>query len=231
MSSSSKQNTGSKSPVRRVSVHQAPAHSATGSLPGVSAARGRLAHSTRGRLRLQFSRVERPKLEAISARLREMKDVNGVEVRPASGSLIIKHAPHASDFIPLLRDFVTETGLFLFETSEDPRAGVQHLTAVERDAYYLVEHSRLGEQILRYTEHLNRAVKQLTEGWIDLRVLLPASIGVCALIVVNVETSPMWLPLALFSYSSFSNLHQPTAPSATSNKEMPSAAPATLDWV
>lgn len=226
---SSKRKAAAHISMAEASVDQVPAAATIAGPPFVSLARGRVAHSTRGRVRLQFPKMDRTKLQAISTRLREMDHVNDVEIREASGSVVIQHAPNAPDFVPYLKDFVAETGLFLFEVPEDPEAGVQHFTAVERDAHYLIEHSRLGEQILRYTEHLNRAVKQLTEGWIDLRVLLPASVGVLALIVVNVESSPMWLPLALFSYQSFSNLHQPSAASATAQRALPSPTPVTLE--
>lgn len=193
---------------------------------------GRVVHTTRGRVRLQFSKENRHLLQSISARLGDMAQVMNVELRPATGSLIIKHTADAPDFVPSLQEFVQNAGLFLLQAEYNPTQSAGRLTAVERDAHYLVEHSRLGESVLRYTEHLNRGVKQLTEGWIDLRVLLPLTVGVIALLVVNVESAPMWLPLALFSYQSFSNLHQPSpAVQVAPQNALPAPTPVTIEAV
>lgn len=180
-------------------------------------------------MRLKFSKQDAPLLEHFSKHLRAMDHVSDVQVRPDTSSLIIQHDPEAADFVALLQDFVREGTLFFLEGEADAKSGVAHLTAVERDAHYLVEHSRLGESMIRYAEHLNRAVKELTDGWIDLRILLPATAAVCALLVIQVDSSPMWVPLALFAYQAFVNLHQPTTVRVQVPAGLESSVPVTLD--
>lgn len=197
--------------------------------PKAAQPRGSVAHRTRGRIRLQFPKQDRHALDHMSAQLRKMSGVREVEVRPSTGSVVIHHDTEAPDFLPMLQDFVQETTLFLFEGDLDAKSASTHLTAVEKDAHYLIEHSKLGESVLRYAEHLNRAVKQLTDGWVDLRVLLPASIAVCALLVIEVESSPLWIPLAFFSFQAFTNLHQPRASTIPQNPTPQLALPAAVD--
>lgn len=188
-------------------------HSATGLAVkgGVtsSLARGHVAHRSRGRIRLRFGSADRKSLPHIATALRGMPNVTRVEVHPATGSVIVHHRPDDSRFLERTTDLVENAGLFALTGGDDPAQGATRLTAVEKDAAYLADHSKAGKLILQATEHLNRAAKNSTGGWVDLRVLLPAAVGVSALVFAGVETSPLWVPLVLFSLQSFNSLHQP----------------------
>lgn len=175
----------------------------------VHGTQGRIAHSTHGRVRLQFRGATPATLQHIESRLRALPHVQAVEVRPRTGSIVVHHSVKHTMMANDLVDLAKSSGLFLLETEADPAAASAHLTDVEHDAAYLVDHSRSGKAIVRYSEHLNRGIKRATNGWVDLRVLLPATAGFCALLFVEVEAAPLWLPLALFSFQSFNNLHQP----------------------
>lgn len=171
--------------------------------------RGRVAHTTRGRVRLQFRGGTPGELQQIESAVRTLPEVREVEVRPATSSVIVKHTAEHERFAEALADLVTHSSLFYLEAADDPSQARAQFTDVEHDAAYLVDHSRAGKAIMRYAEHVNRAVKTATDGWLDLRVLVPAAMGVAALMFVEVESAPLWVPLALFSFQSFNTLHQP----------------------
>jgi len=171
--------------------------------------RGKVAHSTKGRVRLRFRGATPAELQGIEAHVRKLPHVHSVEVHPSTGSVIAHHGPGRGEFASALADLGRHSALFYLDTVEDPTESSGQLTDVEHDVSYLADHSKSGKAILRYAEHLNRAVKKATDGWVDLRVLLPATAGVCALVFVEIESSPLWLPLALFSFQSFNNLHEP----------------------
>ncbi len=174
-----------------------------------SLAHGHVAHRSRGRVRLRFNSADRTNLPHIATALRGMPNVTRVEVHPATGSVIVHHRPDDPKFLERTTDLVENAGLFALTGGDDPARGATRLTAVEKDAAYLADHSKAGKLILQATEHLNRAAKNSTGGWVDLRVLLPAAVGVSALVFAGVETSPLWVPLVLFSLQSFNSLHQP----------------------
>ena len=188
-------------------------------MAAVHKARGRIAHSTHGRVRLQFRGAKPATLQQIEGRLRALPHVQAVEVRPKTGSIVVRHSVKHTMIASDLADLAKDSGLFFLETESDPAVASAHLTDVEHDAAYLVDHSKSGKAIVRYSEHLNRVIKTATNGWVDLRVLLPATAGFCALLFVEVEAAPLWLPLALFSFQSFNNLHQPHPTVARSARE------------
>lgn len=200
-------------PLSRMAHASAPAAGQTTASPQPHAAvhkvHGRIAHSTHGRVRLQFRGQQPATLHQIEHRLRAMPRVQRVEVRPKTGSIIVHHSVKHTMILNDLADLARSSGLFLLEVEADTAEASAHLTDVEHDAAYLVDHSKSGKAIVRYSEHLNRVIKTATNGWVDLRVLLPATAGFCALLFVEVEAAPLWLPLALFSFQSFNNLHQP----------------------
>ena len=169
---------------------------------------GRVAHCTRGRVRLHFRGASREELQQIEAHLSTLPHVNAVEVRPGSASVIAHHEV-GHDLVSTLGDLSRRSALFYLELAEDSAQASAQLTDVEHDVTYLADHSKTGKAIIRYAEHLNRGLKQATGGWMDLRVLVPATAGLCALVFIEIESAPLWLPLALFSFQSFNNLHEP----------------------
>jgi hypothetical protein len=172
---------------------------------------GHVAHATRGRMRIRLDTHggDRSKFSEVEKGLRNLPGVSGVEVHAKTGSVVIHHASSNPEFLEYVRKWIADTGLMVLKGSDDPAIAAKELTAVERDTDYLLDHSKSGQMLVRYSEHFNRAVKHSTQGWIDLRILVPASVGLCALIFAGVETAPLWVPLTLFSLQSFSNLHQP----------------------
>lgn len=179
----------------------------------------KVAHSTHGRVRLKFAGQSTASLQAVGERLRGMNHVRGVEVNPRTGSIIVNHTAKHALMATQLADLGRDSGLFFLEAMEDPAQASAHLTDVEHDAAYLVDHSKTGKVIVRYAEHLNRVVKTATNGWLDLRIMLPATAGFCALLFVEIESAPLWVPLALFSFQSFNNLHQPHPTNAAAARE------------
>jgi len=172
---------------------------------------GHIAHATRGRMRIRLDthHGDKSKFSEVEKGLRNLPGVSGVEVHARTGSVVVHHTSSNPEFLEHIRKWIADTGLMVLRGSDDPIIAAKQLTAVERDTDYLLDHSKSGQMLVRYSEHFNRAVKHSTQGWIDLRILVPASVGICALIFAGVETAPLWVPLTLFSLQSFSNLHQP----------------------
>lgn len=171
---------------------------------------GHIAHATRGRARFRVhARGDQRKLGQVADGLRTLPGVSNVELRTATGSLVIHHTSSNPEFLDHVRHWAADTGLLILAGLDDPMLAAKQATAVERDVDYLLDHSKTGKLLLRYAEHLNRVVKHSTDGWVDLRVLVPASAAACAVIFASVETAPLWVPLTLFSLQSFSGLHQP----------------------
>jgi Heavy metal associated domain 2 len=168
-----------------------------------------VAHVTRGRVRFKVrgARAQQQALQSAQHRIKSFTGVHDVEIRPETGSIVVHHTDEP-EFLRDLLKLVADSRIILLEIPFDPNSSSQSMPVTERDPQELAGESKAAKAVLSYSEKLNGIVKQATGGWMDLPVLLPTIAGVCALLFIEVETAPLWVPLALFSVDSFSNLPQ-----------------------
>jgi cation transport ATPase len=159
-------------------------------------------HSSAGRLRLRIpgARHDADSLKRMAHATREVPGVRSAEYNPTTGSLLIKYARDAVSNIQTLTDAITKAGMPLELVGA--MTGAEEIAEVE-------EYSQLAGSISSLFGGLDQAIKYATDNQLDLKILLPigaAILGFSSLRRPSMST-PLWLTLMLFSFSSFHSLH------------------------
>jgi heavy-metal-associated domain-containing protein len=168
--------------------------------------RAYLVHRSKGRVRLRIPKIRhnRSALQHVAERARKVSGVNSAEYNAMTGSVLIRHAPGVPRSIEDLVEAISDSGLPLELVN----------TLLEEEGMPdLSEDAQLAEVVMSFLANANLAIKQATGNQIDLKVLLPiAALGVGGLSLTRRDgaaslSTPLWLTLMLFAFSSFSTLH------------------------
>jgi cation transport ATPase len=172
----------------------------------------RVAHHTRGRLRLQVIEAKgRPRILAdIEKVVRQVPGVTNLRINASAGSVVIHYNPeHGSEFQNQVKAVGSESGVFQMLDVEIPDFDGT-ISTVKREAKFLAQQSRTAEKIVDSFARLNELVKRLTDNFVDLNVLLPLGLAALAFMGLGVDAgTPLWVTLAIFSFNSFMVLHSP----------------------
>ena len=178
--------------------------------------RGRIVSHTPGRMRVRLHSEHRDPatLEELERQLGDRQSVASVSTDARTGSVLV-HYDHRSltkdDLVGVMRD-VGIVALDLLGAEEIPedleRAAGGDRTTPGRVA----EHSTGAVGVLDALTDLDYRISQLTGGKIDLKLLVPASLGLLALRQVAVNglglgTVPGYV-LLWYTFDSFYKLHQ-----------------------
>jgi hypothetical protein len=173
--------------------------------------RFQVVHHIPGRLRVRIPRSKRhPHL------LHELRDfvsglggVERVEINPVTGSVLVHYHPESQEQIQsLLRQSRGASG-FSADVPPELSEGDDLAEKIEREAAFLAAHSEAAAQLVNAVKHLNRQIRQATDNAVDLKVLLPAGLAICAFVAGAEAATPLWVTLAIFSFNSFVVLHHP----------------------
>jgi hypothetical protein len=168
-----------------------------------------VAHHVPGRLRLKVPGAPGAvqSLAEIEAGILELPGVSGVEVRPATGSIVIEYdVDDAPDFVDTAAAFARALGISWIDltpattSSEGPFDSAAQLVPTP---------SELARVIIESFRSLNRELMQASDNAVDLRVLLPLAVTVLgARPGLAMQSTPMWMTSLMFAFSSFVSLHQ-----------------------
>lgn len=173
--------------------------------------RAYISHHIPGRVRIKVPDAKRN--PALLEKMREVilsaPGVKTVDCNPLTGSLLIHYSAHAHENPAFLSGSNGFASPFSLDPPDPPRSNrsgsrVRRRTARER------EPSEAAQAIREFFVGLDDAIRLATDNQLDLRVLLPVAAGVVGFVLYpKAISTPMWLTLTIFAFSSFLILHPP----------------------
>ncbi len=134
--------------------------------------------------------------------------VQRVEINPSTGSILVHYTPESQEEMRgMLESLAGEEKAGLAGGLGD---GDSLARQILHEADFLAAHSELARQIVLSLQQVNRQIRRATDNFVDLNVLVPASLAIWAFFSVGAEVStPLWVSLGIFSFNSFVSLHRP----------------------
>ena len=151
-----------------------------------------LVHHSPGRLRLRIRDARRNPdfLERVRQALWPIDGVRGVDISPATGSVLVRYAGDEELMEPAVAQCGREEGLFDLRTSapEPP--------------------TELSQTFRNAAHQVNEVLRASTSGSADLRELFPIAVALYAFFKVDrTRGAPLWLSMLFFSFSAYQELH------------------------
>ena len=186
----------------------------------------RVVHHIPGRIRIKvpFLKGVSADLDQINEVLLSMEGLKHVYFNPITGSVLLHYEPEMYEQFPKqLSDYVQRAmGLSLASTNS--RNGTPDSTIPKAVANQLLPDTTLAREIYRFFSRLNNDVKEATGNGFDLKTVLPFGFGAYALLKIgSAMTTPLWVTLAIFSFTSFAILNPVPIAVASDEKERHSA--------
>lgn len=164
-----------------------------------------LEHHVKGRARLRVPQPRTPEEVAEIARhLKAIKRVRNLEVNPTTGSVLVHINP--ADPVEMLLEDIAGVG-YLVQRLTVPRS--RRKAAPTRPPR--VPHSQGSRQVSNVLATMNKKVHDATDGKADLRVIVPAALGVLAIRQLLKDTKSLsqapWYVLVYYAFDSFYKLN------------------------
>lgn len=177
----------------------------------VRAARpARIVHHVPGRLRIRVMGVHGAETAFFAAAqevIGALHGVDSVRVNPASSSIVIDYRPSDTVFRFRLQGDPSVSSWLRLEGEDALLAEIDE--AVTAGTRYLGRHSRLAEAIVSAAEQLDSRVRNASDGYLDMKVLLPLGVAAAtSLHKARGRGTPMWLTLGTFAFNAFLALHR-----------------------
>lgn len=169
----------------------------------------RIAHHLPGRMRLKVLGVpaEHEFFAAVKEVIASLEGVERVRVNAASSSIVIDYSPADTVFHFRLHDDPSVNAWLQLEGEDALLAGIDQ--AVATGSHYLPGHSRLAETLVNSAEQLDAQLRELSDGYLDLKLLLPLAFAAAtSMRQARGRGTPMWLSLSTFAFNSFLSLHR-----------------------
>ena len=186
-----------------------------------------VAHATRGRVRLKIpaAKPNPALLDQIKASFEGHPGIDAIEVKPATGSIVIYYDPEHHDDVATLFTSIDRSAspstspiAPLTAAPGAPEAPVhrrpaptkldEEISQIADEAEFLAEHSHAARVIVDYIKTFDRQLKLVTNNNIDLKILVPIGLAAFTIMEIGVATAtPMWVTLMLFSVNHFVELH------------------------
>ncbi|HXZ88662.1 MAG TPA: hypothetical protein VEF07_08830, partial [Candidatus Binataceae bacterium] len=155
------------------------------------------------RIRIPSAKADLEFLEQARAALASLPGVTDVSVNPMTGSLLILHSPQGQRELDHALASPAEKPMpFVLQTVSVPHS------SVHRRRRKPAGRSDLSHAIIETVTDLDDALRIATGGAMDLKLLVPivlAGLGVTFL--GRSRTTPIWLTLLMFAFSSFVAFH------------------------
>ncbi len=167
-------------------------------------------HHIPGRLRVRLPKSHRDPnvLRGLQEFVRGLGGVQHVEVNPVTGSILVHYEPESAEQLRSLAE--GEGDLQSFGIPPGLGEADDLAEKITAEAEFLAQHSETALHIVNSVRSLDVAIRKATDNAVDLKVLLPAALGVWAFFSIGVEVStPLWVSLGIFSFNSFVALHRP----------------------
>ena len=174
-------------------------------------------HATRGRVRLKIPAAKRnPELlNQIRTAFVGLPGIDAIEVKPATGSLVIYYDPDHHQDIPSLflsLNKAADPAVAPITAAAVHRPPTNHLEevtrSIEEEAEFLAEHSHIARSVVDLAKEFDRSLKRATNNNIDLKIMVPIVLaGFTFLEIGAAAATPMWVTLMIFSLNHFVELH------------------------
>jgi len=126
--------------------------------------------------------------------------------------MLIHYSPRAHESVPA---FLSPNGGPTTPFSLDPPDAARSAAKVRRRAPRRREHSAGARAVMGFFGELDDAIRDATGNTLDLKVLIPLVAGVLGIVLLpRTRSTPLWLTLMIFAFSSFLMLHEPGTPEA-----------------
>jgi hypothetical protein len=136
-----------------------------------------------------------------------LQGVQSVRVNTASSSIVIDYSPADTVFHFRLQDDPDVNTWLSLEGDDALLAGIDE--AVSASSHYVGRHSRLAEGLVSGAEELDSRLRQVSDGYLDLKLLLPLAFAAAtSMRQAHGRGTPMWLSLGTFAFNSFVSLHR-----------------------
>ena len=154
---------------------------------------------TPGRVRLRITPTHRQlqKIAPLANALKARLEIYRVKTNISTGSITVFHGREllsSQDMCTILQDL----GINLVEVTQEQKISV-------------LSSSKAATEIIRTTTDLNRTVQTATNNTVDLRFLVPLSLGILAMRQLLVKGWQLelipWYVLAWYAFDSFLKLH------------------------
>jgi hypothetical protein len=187
-----------------------------------------VAHFTRGRLRLKLARGNKnPELlEQIKATISTLPGIEQIELRPASGSIVVifdpDHEPDIAAFVHSAFGRASAATAARSRANGGEPAHADHAghagpppnklsettQEIEEEAEFLAEHSHVARVIVDMAKDLDRQLKRVSHNNLDLKIMVPVGLAAVTILEIGATAAtPMWVTLAIFSLNHFVELH------------------------
>jgi Heavy metal associated domain 2 len=170
----------------------------------------RVAHHVPGRLRLQLetARGDLPFLVSVAEQIRELPGVEWIRPSPQTGSLVVHYDDEERRGIEEdVRELGARTGLF----------HLLHISRAGRFKGRITVHpkhgSRFARKLIAQGRELDRNLKRMTDGALDLRSLVPLCLAAASALTARRARAPtpFWVTLAISAFHSFEALNREVA--------------------
>jgi hypothetical protein len=169
----------------------------------------RIVHQLPGRIRIKVlgAKDDSDYFAAVRGLISGLEGVQSVRVNPTSSSIVVAFNPADPVFHFRLRQN-TEVSSWL-DLSGEERMFAALDAAVQKGVRYAEQHSRIAELVVSSAEQLDVGLRRASDGYLDLKVLLPLSLAVVSSVHKSrTRGTPMWMTLSVFAFNAFLSLHR-----------------------
>ncbi len=170
---------------------------------------GLVVHHIPGRMRvkLPFLKGYESSAEQIKELISPITGINQIDFNPITGSAVITYdAARYETFPKQLAEYAAAFGLVITATSSTTNNNHHHVTNGSKNGSE--DLPQATQVLINSFKRLNAEVSAASGNGVDMKALLPISLAVYALLKIGSElTTPLWVTLGLFSFSSFVSLH------------------------
>jgi hypothetical protein len=167
-------------------------------------------HHIPGRMRIKvpFLKGAFAYSQEISDLLLPLDGLRQVDFSPFTGSVLLHYDPEKYDhFSKELGEYVQRAmGVDLLPTSQNGER-TSKVNSSEVVAPFVYD-TKLARDINVFFSRINQSVRAATDDVLDLKSLLPVGLGMYALLKAgSAMTTPLWITLGIFSFTSFAILN------------------------
>ncbi len=174
--------------------------------------RAYIAHQLPGRIRIRVPEAKRRPalLENLRQVILSAPGVESVDYNSLTGSLLIHYSPRTGKGLPAFLSAADgSTAPLLIDPP--PESSPPHRKGRTR-APQQKEPSEAAKAVMKFFADLDDFVRSATGNQLDLKVLLPLVVGSAGILLYPQRIStPLWVTLMIFTFSSFLVLHEPDA--------------------
>ena len=170
----------------------------------------RVVHHIPGRMRIKVPLLKgvATDLDQINELLLPLEGLKHVDFSPITGSVLLHYDPEMYERFPTQLSEYVQRAMGVTLASTNSSNGTPHSMIEGAVLNQVLVDTTLAREIYRFFNRLNNDVKEATGNVFDLKTILPVGFGTYALLKVgSAMTTPLWVTLAIFSFTSFAILN------------------------